>query len=129
MPIEYQVLEGGSLVKTVFSGHVTTQELIDHTREFVADTAIKPGHCELADLSPAKTTEVSFTTLADAVDLETGAEILKGARLAILAPTAIQYGMSRMYLALAAQTPRAEVKIFRDREQAESWLDFSADPE
>lgn len=126
MPIDYQVLEEGGLVLTVFSGHVTTQEVIEHTRDFMGDTRIRPGHRELADLSRATSTEVSFESLADAVKMERDANCFRDARLAIVAPQDIQYGMSRMYLTLADKTPRAEVELFRDVEQARSWLGLTS---
>ena len=122
MPIEYQVLEDGNLVLTVFSGHITADELIEHTRDFVGDTRIQPGHRELADFRQARTTDISSRQMDTAVNMELNAERLMDARLALFAPEDIQYGMCRMYLALADDTPRAEVRIFRDVEQARKWL-------
>lgn len=46
---------------------------------------------------------------------------LAGARVAVLAPRALAYGLARLSAA-AAQLTTAEVQVFGERDAAESWL-------
>ncbi|MCA9509710.1 MAG: hypothetical protein R3E88_08850 [Myxococcota bacterium] len=120
MPIEKVFHCDGRLAITRCSGAVTTDDLVvlrDHPRAPSPD-----GYVELVDCRAVVTIPVSPEAIRRFVHQMRGRRDL-AARAAILAPSALGFGMARMFDSLAslAQWP-GEVRVFRSGEGLAEWL-------
>ena len=107
---------------TVASGTVTEHDLLDHLESHVEDPEIRPGMKEIVDLSEVTLLELPADSIRRLIDFELAhPEPFHEARMAIVAPHDLPYGLSRMYQILSDEAG-AEVGVFRDRPEAERWL-------
>ncbi len=92
------------------------------------DDAWEPGFDVLVDVREADVAKIS------GAGLRTVAEVIAGymrglegqSKTAILAPHNAMFGLGRMYEAYTSQSPET-VQVFRDPQQALSWLGAPAD--
>lgn len=123
MPISYRFHTDRNLLVTRYRGTVTDDEFVATYREIYEHPDAKPGLSELVDLRDVS----SVQTSARAMRLVTGlvqqfhGEAAEQMRTAVLASTDLEFGLSRMYQAIAAETPE-HVEAFRDGAEALAWL-------
>jgi hypothetical protein len=119
MPVRHSIDLGPPLVYTTFSGHVTDADLREHLVALLADERFYPMMPELVDLTDV--TDVSVTSAM----VEASARWLLHsplARRAIVAPTDVLFGLSRMYQLYRDDLSGDTLKVFRTRERALEWL-------
>jgi hypothetical protein len=122
MSIKVNVDESRELVEIVFAGEVTKSEFIELMDRYFREpsSAFPLG---LFDLSDVTGVDVAAESVRDAAR-RAGEYVdsrLDGGKLAIVAPRDLLFGMARMYEILRGDSP-VEVRVFREREEAESWL-------
>lgn len=122
MAISYRIDSRKGLVLTTATGVLTEDELLEHKRKLLEDPAFKPGMRELSDVRGVEKLEVTpegvwRLAAQDSIDSSRLGEY----RLAIVASTDIVFGTARMYEALTDLNIPG-VMVFRDMEEARSWL-------
>jgi hypothetical protein len=124
MSVEYTYDEEKNVLYTRFFGVITDRDLKDQAEAVAADTRIKPGVRELVDLSGIEEIEGSPSALEANIRIDTAhSEKLAGMRTAIVAPTDLLYGFSRMYQSLAElRKSPLTIEIFRNEKEAREWL-------
>jgi hypothetical protein len=122
MSIKVNVDESRELVEIVFAGEVTKSEFIELMDRYFREpsSAFPLGPFDLSDVTGV---DVAAESVRDAAR-RAGEYVdsrLDGGKLAIVAPRDLLFGMARMYEILRGDSP-VEVRVFREREEAESWL-------
>ncbi len=123
MPIDYSIDHDHRLVSVRAWGVLTDAELTAHAERFTSDPQATLGYDQLADFR-----EVEDFDAVSAEAVRAGARSLNafeqdahGVRLAILATEAAAFGLSRLYELERGDSP-VEIRVFRDEEEARSWL-------
>ena len=124
MPIEYTYDEEKNVLYTRFYGVITDADLKAQGEAVTSDPRVMPGVRELVDLSGVEGEDVTSDGLAKNIQIDTmHREKLTGMKTAIVAATDLQYGLSRMYQALAeVQKSPAVIEVFREEKAAREWL-------
>ena len=121
MPMQYEIV--GAVVHGRSTGTLTDAELLDVARRVAADPARPGTTAELWDLSDSSKLEVTSKGIRDLVALDKEhSEALEGGRIAIVAPSDVAFGIARIYQTLSQDGP-LEVEVFRERDDAERWLE------
>jgi hypothetical protein len=109
-------------VRTLATGRLTDNDILDMKRRLAADPAFRPGMRELSDVCAV--TELQVTPLGVrrmlAIDSEQAAR-QTGHRLAIVACQDEVFGMARMSEMLSPIAP-SPVGVFRTYREAAAWL-------
>ena len=113
-----------ALLVTTWSGSVTDSEMVAAYRAAYADHRWAPGFNEVTDMRTADVRSISADGLrrVRAVVAESLAGFTGSFKTAVLAPSDLQFGVSRMYEMMAAESPEA-VRVFRDVDEAAAWLE------
>jgi hypothetical protein len=119
MPASYRIDLRAGVVFTVFEGHVTNEELLDHQQRMSTDSDFRPTMKHVIDTRGV--TSVSVTALG--VRLVASRSIFApNSRRAIIAGDANPfYGYVRMFQTLRSQSGE-DIKIFSIVEDAHCWL-------
>ncbi|MHC4599953.1 MAG: hypothetical protein ACYS47_13200 [Planctomycetota bacterium] len=119
MTAEYTIEEG--VVSVTLTGEVGPADIMETWERILNDPAFVKGmHC-LIDNSKA-TTEMHFPEAVDLVDAAKAIEDRFGpCKWAIVSDTAVNYGISMMFAALADRTI-IETRAFLNRKEALAWL-------
>ncbi|MFI5415651.1 MAG: STAS/SEC14 domain-containing protein [Candidatus Lutacidiplasmatales archaeon] len=121
MPITYRINRERARVETTCSGQTTLKEVMAHFDELQKD----PGRPQQLDVLLDLTEQLSLPdspqmrAAADRVGLVT--DLVFGA-CAVVATRESLYGMARMF-EVFARGHFAAIQTFRDRKEAEEWLD------
>ncbi len=125
MPIKVLEVAGGLGVALVCSGDIAGADFINATRELLTWEKDRLAKLILAfvDQSSATTFAVQSSDLdiLASLDLRLAELVSPGMLVAVTAPQDLQFGMSRMWQALAQRTSW-EVIVVRDDEEAIGWL-------
>ena len=121
----YSEEQGGCLIIT-FYGKISDQELINYYEDIFEGDQWIPRSKILCDLSQSDFSAITVKGLNDLVDhfssfIQMKGENVKAVKVAFFAPDDLQFGLSRMYEALAMDIADA-FKVFRKLPQALSWL-------
>lgn len=118
MAISYSIDREKQIVYSVFSGHVSNEEIIDYQNALRRHPDFHPGMRELLDCSEEQEVESRMLNVLELVKTSPwGAD----AKRAIVATTPLIFGTSRVFQTLI--TPQhGNVNVFRDRAAAEAWL-------
>jgi hypothetical protein len=129
MPVEYTYDEENKVMYTRFFGLVTEKDLKDQAEAVAADSRIEPGVRELVDLSGVEDIQGGASGLEENIRIDSAhGEKLAGLRTAIVAPTDLLYGFSRMYQSLAElREAPSTIEVFRTVEEAREWLGLKGD--
>jgi hypothetical protein len=125
MPIEIMELEAQTLTVRAY-GDVTLDECRQYQKQLLADPRMRSGIHLLADLT-------GVTGAPSAAELRTVARefqplIEKGlGRIALLSDSTFMYGVARMFCVFA-ESVGMTVAVFRDRAEAQEWLDSQTTP-
>jgi len=127
MPIEFSIDRARRRISTRASGRIQRGELVDYYRRLRAQPDFHANLDELFDLSEASVVDVTGEDVRElsATTLPFTREG-KPVKVAIVAPRDLEFGMSRMYQMLQGQSVNL-VRIFRDRVEADAWLEERAD--
>jgi len=129
VPVDIVFYPDRALVVTTGSGVVTEEELLAYWQKDYANERIPWGAPEILDLRAVECFGVTSAGLRRLVELD--AEYAKQqhapSRLAIVAPSDLIFGMSRMYQMFSELNPNS-IRVFRDLSDAEEWLGTSLRP-
>jgi hypothetical protein len=127
MPIDAKIDEERGLVEIVVAGEVTESELSGAFDRYISESwsALPLG---LLDLRDAVAADISTPLVHKAASRaeERVDPRLESGKFAIIAPRDFLFGMARMYQILRDESP-VEVRVFRDRGEAELWLGITDD--
>jgi hypothetical protein len=125
VPIDYRYDATRGIVFARGTGVLVDDDVSSYVRGVLQDPEVRQGAWQLLDCTDVTAVDVTpacVRRIAASMNLQ--GEKLAGSRLAILAPGDAAYGMGRMYQALRDGGP-GEVQVFRERAEAEAWLDPS----
>jgi hypothetical protein len=128
MGIQYVIDEHFGLVVAEARGHVEDRDLLDYAKRLLADPDRTRAKHELVDLRRVDdSSEVSSAGVRRLAEFWSDrSAMMAGGRLAIIAPSEVGYGMSRMYQILRSDGPDS-IQVFRQRGEALRWLDVDPD--
>jgi hypothetical protein len=128
MGIQYVIDEHFGLVVAEARGHVEDRDLLDYAERLLADPDRTRAKHELVDLRRVDdSSEVSSAGVRRLAEFWSDrSAMMAGGRLAIIAPSEVGYGMSRMYQILRSDGPDS-IQVFRQRGEALRWLDVDPD--
>ncbi len=123
MPISYHLDNELNIRTATYTGVVTDEVLLDACHALLSDPHYRPDVNGLADLSHIERLDVSQHALEQCIQMYAPVDALGiRTRLAIIAPTEVTYGLSRMYELMRGDDGPEEVQVFRDPIQARLWL-------
>ena len=117
---EHTIRDG--VVRVRYVGRMTPSMLISAREAFVADPDFVPGMNFMADFTEGTLSEFSSDDLRRVgvhgrqIALDWGPH-----RTAVVAPSDVDYGLSRMFQMLGRR-PGLTLHVFRDMTEAEAWL-------
>ena len=127
MPITHDIDHDRKLVHARVSGTLTKDDAFSFQREVWSDPAVR-GYNQLIDASGMTNVDIPFPSsdamrelagLAASMD-DPGVKT----RFAIVATSALAYGLARMYATYRALDPRStrSISVFRSLDEATAWL-------
>jgi hypothetical protein len=119
MSASYNIDPVHRFVYTKLGGHVSDADLVEHQRALLADPRFDSSFCELVDLRDV--TEVSVKSRMVKESAMWPLHAIK-ARRAIVAPSDVLFGLSRMYQLYRGEVGEAHLGVFRTLEPALEWL-------
>ncbi|HEV2396865.1 MAG TPA: hypothetical protein VGS27_07990 [Candidatus Sulfotelmatobacter sp.] len=118
MPVEYIVDIENRIVRTTFSGTITSRELREMLSRLAIDPSFSSEFSELAVFDQNCSLQLSF------LDFKASACIdpftLKSKRALVVGQSRAHYGVARMFQ--TARNDSARIRIFEDLNTALSWL-------
>jgi hypothetical protein len=121
MPIKYEIDARRGRVMTTCSGNVTLREVMAHFDALQRDPG-RPGRLDVLLDWTALANPPGAPQVQAAADRVSLVEDLVFGACAIVAPTDVLYGVARMFEAFA-RGHFAAIRTFRQRSEAEGWLD------
>jgi hypothetical protein len=122
MPVTYQVDRESVRIRTRCTGDVTFEEVLDHFRQLRGDASLPPRLDVLLDLAAMESLPESNQLRSIADEVDRLKPRLKWGACAIVANRDALYGMLRMFQVFA-EKQFASSYVFREREEAERWLE------
>lgn len=119
MPLTYRVDKDTHIVRSQGSGHLTVDDLLEYFTASRADPDFDPSMHRLMDLR-------GVTHLPPSADIRSLATFVRTkaptdtARMAILAPSDLAYGVAMMFKAFVGYGER--LLVVRDEAEANAWL-------
>jgi hypothetical protein len=124
LPYLTELFSNGTGLRRVGQGVLTGEEILQALRSWPSGIAeperITHGLVDLTGVTSLRVTLEDVKTIAD-IDRK-NAEDMNLTHVAMVAPTDLLFGMSRLYEGLAA-IPHWNVNFFRTLDEAEAWLD------
>ena len=126
-PISHSLDEDLHLLITTWTGAVTDAEMMAAYRTAYADSRWVPGFNEVADLRHANVGAVTSNGLRGVRLLvaESVAGFTGSFKTAVLAPTDLGFGISRMYEMMSDESSES-VRVCRDAADAAAWVGIPA---
>lgn len=125
MPIDVEYLREGTFIRVKGHGVVTDDDYRNFTEEmYASDDRTRRYRGALVDLSRVETATVSTDTVLEvaAMNLKASKVVPRGAAVAIIAPNAMTYSLSRTWEGAVEKTGW-RVQVFKDAEVAEHWFE------
>ena len=124
MPITFSRNDDEGYLEIKYKGQISDSELLSAYKSYFSSDDAIPVLNDLTDLSEADLSNLSTEAIQELADYiirlyeKSGITSLKSA---IYAPDPLQFGLSRIYHTISAETPQ-DMELFRDREKAIQWL-------
>jgi hypothetical protein len=118
LPASYVIDPARKLVVTQVWGAATDEDIIEHGRRLRADPLYDPTFRQLADMSGVTEILVKTGTIED---VSRGQLFEPGTPRAFVASNDAVFGLLRKY-ELHAETLGQTIRVFRGRQEAETWL-------
>ena len=118
----FQIQGDAEIIRIILSGHLTEAEISELGRELArleAGYATTPNR--LTDLSGVDKGALPYAAIQERAEKNRGRVYATNFKSAIVAPTALDYGLTRIYQTLSAN-PQIDLQIFKTRAEAEGWL-------
>lgn len=110
-------------VKIVSSGHVSVEAIMDTLSAVLSHELWEPGMNIYADYTDSSTVELNSERVAEISHIVKGkSELLGGGKMAIVMSSDLDYGFGRMFQLLTEDYISKEINIYRDPEEASSWI-------
>lgn len=121
MPFAYTIDGDSNLINLQITGSFSEGQIRENIARVNADPKFRKGLNTLADITDARA-DIGYQQMRQfARYVETLHDVRGECKWAILAPTDVSYGMSRMLEALT-DSPSIHIQAFRSRKQALRWL-------
>ena len=122
MPLDIAYPNNGEGIEVRALGHINSNEILQVYNEIYSEESIKKRKYFLIDRSGCKEGAMSSAGIqeiaaCDRLALEVNPNLI----IAHIAPTDLQYGLTRMWEAHVGYN-KFSIKIFRDRKNAEAWI-------
>lgn len=124
MPTSYRIDTQQALVRMRAWGAVTSADLRDHYHRLVADPRFRPEYLHLTNLEAVTGFAIEACVIAEVASWPV---FDVGTRRAIVAPSDVAFGLSRMF-SLYAERVGQNVRVFREAREAEHWLNSPMEP-
>ena len=122
MPVNHEIDEDRNLVIARVTGSVDEKTLLEHLTRVKQDARLRPGYRSWFDLSEADPGDFGGDFVRRAADVAARFDERTGkARVAILAPGDLLFGLARMYSLMVGPLQR-DVRVFRSEAEARDWL-------
>jgi hypothetical protein len=123
MPIQIKYIDGGIGVEFIGSGVVTGADIIAANKEIYRNENFSKQRYQIIDRTECTKYEVSHKEIIiiaeqDKVAAKTNPNII----IAFISTSPLQYGISRMYQAYVGDEGFL-TEVFRDRKNAEKWIE------
>jgi hypothetical protein len=119
--IRFEFGEDGEPIQLEFSGPITAEDAVGALGQLLVDPRFQRGADALIDISGAEldTSAADIRRVRD--QIEPHQDERGDCRLAVVAPTDINYGLVRMFEAWSSDL-KMRTRAFRTREEAVAWL-------
>lgn len=121
MPIEYEIDRKKGVIRTRCVGPTTLVEVMEHFHTLHGDPALPPRIDVLLDLCEMSSVPEREQIRAIVSQVKTLGSELRWGLLAIVAPSDLLFGMSRVF-GIFVEESFANVGVFRRPSEAEAWL-------
>ncbi len=122
MAIEIQYIDDGIGIEIIATGVVTGEEIIEAHKEIYSKTNLKKQKYQIIDRTHCEEYQVSSAEVQRIADIDnTAAKTNPNIIMALISPTDVQFGMSRMWEAFIGDSTFV-TQVFRDRKRADEWV-------
>jgi len=123
MTIQINYLDNGIGIEIIASETVTGEEVIEAHKEIYNEENLKKQKYQIIDRSHCKEYDVSTADVQKIAEIDNAASKSNpNIIIALISPTEIQFGMSRMWQSYVEES-RFLTHVFRDRKSACEWID------
>ena len=124
MPIKTQIDPTINLTTVICTGEISSEEIILAMIRYYQGIEGLPTKMVIWDLSRASAEKISVNELEDIAELrlDNDNQMVSG-KTAVVAPTDINFGLSRMILSKTVGS-RRNLNVFRTLDEAKEWLDI-----
>ena len=106
------------------TGHIDTEELIKYLKKLYNSDDINPAMNVLWDLREADFSKVSTLGVREVMEfVSKNWGTADKSKAALIVSKELDYGLSRMYQLLMDNTSSSTISIFKDKDEAEVWLE------
>ena len=122
MTIDIKYLDDGEGIEIIASGTVTGREIIEKHKEIYSPENLKRQKYQVIDRTECREYNVSDEEVQEIADIDiAAAKTNPNIIIAVIAPTDMQYGVSRVWQVYVAES-KFLTEVFRDRASADKWL-------
>ena len=121
MTVTYEIDAQRGLIRTRCHGVVVFGEVLEHFKILEADPTCPTRLDVLLDLSDVETLPTAGQVKAVALETNRVLTRVRWGRCAIVAPSDVVYGVSRMF-EMISEAYFNGLRVFRSLEEAEAWL-------
>lgn len=119
MPISFQVDTARQLILTSAHGQVNFAEVMEYFRELRAHAQFQPTFFELFDLRATSGMSITAGEISQLAQIPVFAP---AARRALVAQSALIFGLCRMFTAYCAANGQHNIGVFDNLPEARHWL-------
>ncbi len=122
MPITYRIDAQRRLIVATATGELSDEDLHAYAFAVADDPANAPDVRELFDLRGVSAVAVTADGVRQVAQTVSEIDVAgKPSKLAIVAVSAVAFGLARMYQVLRSDAPR-DIQVFDDMNEALAWL-------
>ena len=122
MTIQINYLDNGTGIEIIASGIVTGEEIIEAHKEIYNKENLRKQKYQIIDRSHCTEYQITSGEVEKIAGIDNKAsEVNPNILIALISPTSLQFGMSRMWQAYI-EDDRFVTKIFQDRKSADEWI-------
>ncbi|MBT8341172.1 MAG: hypothetical protein KJP07_14240 [Desulfatitalea sp.] len=122
MTIEIKYIDDGIGVEFIGSGTVKGADVVEARKEVYSNQNFSKQRYQIVDRSKVTDFQVNSAEVMTIAEQDmAAAKINPNILVALISPTDLQYGISRMYEAFIGDSTFV-TKVFKDRKSAEEWI-------
>jgi len=123
MPVDYIIDRKREVIFARGWGTLTDEELMAYQQRLIADPEYSLTHAELLDLTQVEQVDVTSEGIRALAD---DSEWIVGAKVAVIAPANVTFGMSRMF-EMVLPDEGLDYRVFWTKYEALNWLGLEGD--